>query len=104
MISELASMPPPSSRTNKIRAGTKGFTPSALSFPIRVSKPSAAIAMVRDLADQHQALMQHRRQGGCDLIVMAANKRGLTASYAGKVTKGVLKRSHVSVVVVPAPL
>lgn len=40
---------------------------------------------------------------GCDLIVMASNKHGFSASYAGKVTRGVLKRSHVPVVVVPPP-
>ncbi|PMR72448.1 universal stress protein [Billgrantia endophytica] len=38
---------------------------------------------------------------GCDMILMASNKRGFTPSYAGKVTRGVLKRSHVPVVVVP---
>lgn len=38
---------------------------------------------------------------GCDLIVMAANKRGISLSHAGKVTRGVLKRSRVPVVVVP---
>lgn len=40
---------------------------------------------------------------GCDLIVMAANKRGFTASYAGRVTRGVIKRATVPVVVVPPP-
>ncbi|MFC3286045.1 universal stress protein [Litchfieldella rifensis] len=38
---------------------------------------------------------------GCDLIVMAANKRGFAASYAGKVTRGVIKRTTIPVVVVP---
>nr|WP_299245987.1 universal stress protein [uncultured Halomonas sp.] len=38
-----------------------------------------------------------------DFIVIAANKHGLTASYAGKVAKGVLKRSHIPVIVVPGP-
>lgn len=41
----------------------------------------------------------HRR--GSDMIVMASNKRSFSASYAGKITKGVIKRSHVPVVVVP---
>ncbi len=36
-----------------------------------------------------------------DMIVMAANKRGFVAAYAGKVTKGVIKRAKVPVVVVP---
>ena len=40
---------------------------------------------------------------GHDFIVIAANKHGLTASYAGKVAKGVLKRSHIPVIVVPGP-
>ncbi|SHE43451.1 Nucleotide-binding universal stress protein, UspA family [Modicisalibacter ilicicola DSM 19980] len=40
---------------------------------------------------------------GHDFIVIAANKHGLTASYAGKVAKGVLKRSLVPVMVVPGP-
>lgn len=39
--------------------------------------------------------------GKFDLIVMAANKRSYLATYAGKVTKGVIKRSKVPVVVVP---
>ncbi|TLF52146.1 universal stress protein [Halomonas urmiana] len=38
---------------------------------------------------------------GSDMIVMAANKRGFAATYAGKVTKGVIKRARVPVVVVP---
>ncbi|WP_108444871.1 universal stress protein [Halomonas denitrificans] len=38
---------------------------------------------------------------GSDMIVMAANKRSFAAAYAGKVTKGVIKRAKVPVVVVP---
>lgn len=38
---------------------------------------------------------------GCDMIVMAANKRSFAAAYAGKVTKGVIKRARAPVVVVP---
>ncbi|QFU00831.1 Universal stress protein family protein [Halomonas sp. THAF5a] len=38
---------------------------------------------------------------GSDMIVMAANKRSFPASYSGKVTKGVIKRAKVPVVVVP---
>lgn len=41
-------------------------------------------------------------RAGSDMIVMAANKRSFTATYAGKVTKGVIKRARVPVVVVPA--
>ena len=40
-------------------------------------------------------------RGGFDLIVMAANKRSHYATYAGRVTKGVIQRSKVPVVVVP---
>ena len=36
-----------------------------------------------------------------DLIVMAANKRSYIATYAGRVTKGVIQRAKVPVVVVP---
>ncbi|MGM0535865.1 MAG: universal stress protein [Pseudomonadota bacterium] len=36
-----------------------------------------------------------------DMIVLAANKRNFSATYAGKITKGVIKRSRVPVVVVP---
>lgn len=39
--------------------------------------------------------------GKFDLIVMAANKRSYIATYAGRVTKGVIKRAKVPVVVVP---
>ncbi|ATJ83563.1 universal stress protein [Halomonas beimenensis] len=41
------------------------------------------------------------KRTGSDMIVLAANKRGFTATYAGKVTKGVIKRARVPVVVVP---
>ncbi|SDM99060.1 hypothetical protein SAMN04487951_101379 [Vreelandella arcis] len=37
----------------------------------------------------------------CDMIVMAANKRSFTATYAGKITKGVIKRARVPVPTVP---
>jgi len=40
--------------------------------------------------------------GKFDMIVMAANKKTYLANYAGKVTKGVIKRAKVPVVVVPA--
>ncbi|HSH49577.1 MAG TPA: universal stress protein [Halomonas sp.] len=36
-----------------------------------------------------------------DMIVMASNKRSSTMAYAGKVTKGVIKRAKVPVVVIP---
>ncbi|MBB3141310.1 universal stress protein [Halomonas organivorans] len=42
------------------------------------------------------------KRTGSDMIVLAANKRTFTATYAGKVTKGVIKRARVPVVVVPA--
>ncbi|QTF93812.1 universal stress protein [Halomonas sp. BM-2019] len=50
-----------------------------------------------------KVIVQRASKLNCDLIVMASNKQGFTASYAGKVTRGVLKRSHVPVVVVPSP-
>jgi len=40
--------------------------------------------------------------GKFDMIVMAANKKSYLATYAGRVTKGVIKRAKVPVVVVPA--
>ncbi|WP_417544365.1 universal stress protein [Marinobacter sp.] len=40
-------------------------------------------------------------RGEFDMIVMAANKKTYMATYAGKVTKGVIKRAKVPVVVVP---
>ncbi len=46
-------------------------------------------------------IAHHASAGKFDLIVMAANKRSYLATYAGKVTKGVIKRSKVPVVVVP---
>jgi len=59
----------------------------------------------RDVIEGYPAkvIVQRASKLSCDLIVMASNKRGFTASYAGKVTRGVLKRSHVPVVVVPPP-
>lgn len=41
-------------------------------------------------------------RGNFDMIVMAANKRSYMATYAGKMTKGVIKRAKIPVVVVPA--
>lgn len=41
-------------------------------------------------------------RGNFDMIVMAANKKSYMATYAGKVTKNVIKRAKVPVVVVPA--
>ncbi|QFU01161.1 Universal stress protein family protein [Halomonas sp. THAF5a] len=46
-------------------------------------------------------ITDHAHDRGSDMIVMASNKRSFSASYAGKITKGVIKRSHVPVVVVP---
>lgn len=40
-------------------------------------------------------------RGKFDLIVMAANKRSHIATYAGKVTKAVIRRAKVPVVVIP---
>lgn len=63
---------------------------------------AAQVAAV-EIAEGYPAAVITRvaKERGCDLIVMANNKRGFTASYAGRVTKGVLKRSPVPVVVVP---
>ncbi|MCA0974966.1 universal stress protein [Halomonas denitrificans] len=46
-------------------------------------------------------IIRYATRHDCDMIVMATNKRGFSASYAGKVTKGVIKRASVPVVVVP---
>lgn len=40
-------------------------------------------------------------RGDFDMIVVAANKKTYISTYAGKVTKGVIKRAKVPVVVVP---
>ncbi len=47
-------------------------------------------------------ITQFAQKAGSDMIVLAANKRGFSATYAGKITKGVIKRAHIPVVVVPA--
>ncbi len=59
----------------------------------------------RDVVEGYPAkvIVQRASNLRSDLIVMASNKRGFTASYVGKVTRGVLKRSQVPVVVVPPP-
>ncbi|ALM53189.1 universal stress protein [Halomonas huangheensis] len=46
-------------------------------------------------------IIRYATRHDCDMIIMATNKRGFTASYAGKVTKGVIKRASIPVVVVP---
>ncbi|MCE8043504.1 universal stress protein [Halomonas daqingensis] len=65
----------------------------------------ASCVASRDVIEGYPAkVIVHRASKlSCDLIVMASNKRGFTAAYAGKVTRGVLKRSQVPVVVVPPP-
>ncbi|APE31810.1 hypothetical protein BOX17_13125 [Halomonas aestuarii] len=47
-----------------------------------------------------QVITDYARRTSSDMIVLAANKRR-SATYAGKITKGVIKRSPVPVVVVP---
>lgn len=42
------------------------------------------------------------KHNSANMIVLAANKSSLSTTYAGKITKGVIKRAHVPVVVVPA--
>lgn len=65
----------------------------------------ASCVASRDVVEGYPAkVIVHRATKlSCELIVMASNKHGFTASYAGKVTRGVLKRSRVPVVVVPPP-
>ncbi|WP_300271768.1 universal stress protein [Halomonas sp.] len=48
-----------------------------------------------------EEITNYAQRCGSDMIVMAANKHSFAATYAGKVTKGVIKRSKVPVVVVP---
>ncbi|MGJ7458686.1 universal stress protein [Halomonas sp. RA08-2] len=40
-------------------------------------------------------------RAGSDLIVLASNQRSFSATYAGKITKGVIIPARVPVVVVP---
>lgn len=51
--------------------------------------------------DPASVITHFAKIGDFDLIVMAANKRSYIATYAGRVTKGVIKRAKVPVVVVP---
>jgi len=46
-------------------------------------------------------ICNYANRGDFDMIVLAANKQTYSATYAGKVTKGVIKRAKVPVVVVP---
>lgn len=59
--------------------------------------------MKRSVREGYPAVVitDYARRQGSDMIVMASNKRSFSATYAGKITKGVIKRSHVPVVVVP---
>lgn len=65
--------------------------------------PSREIIKARVVVEGYPAaeIIRYATRHDCDMIVMATNKRGFTASYAGKVTKGVIKRASVPVVVVP---
>ncbi len=46
-------------------------------------------------------ICNYAEQGNFNMIIVAANKQRYPAVYAGKVTKGVIKRAKVPVVVVP---
>lgn len=63
----------------------------------------AAIIKTREVAEGYPAkvIVNRASRLDCDLIVIAANKKGMTVSYVGKVARGVLKRSPIPVVVVP---
>ncbi|GEN24728.1 hypothetical protein HCU01_26770 [Halomonas cupida] len=65
--------------------------------------PSRELIQARAVVEGYPAaeIIRYATRHDCDMIVMAANKRGFAASWAGKVTKGVVKRSSVPVVVVP---
>lgn len=59
--------------------------------------------MTRNVLEGYPAsvIADFAKRAGSDMIVLAANKRSLSATYAGKITKGVIKRARVPVVVVP---
>lgn len=46
-------------------------------------------------------ISNYANRGNFDMIVLAANKQTYSATYAGKVTKEVIKRAKVPVVVIP---
>ena len=47
-------------------------------------------------------ISEFAKKNDVDMIVLASNKRTLPTTYTGKITKGVIKRTHVPVVVVPS--
>jgi nucleotide-binding universal stress UspA family protein len=51
--------------------------------------------------DPASVICHYAKRGNFDMIVMAAHKKTYLATYAGKVTKGVIKRAKVPVVIVP---
>lgn len=59
-----------------------------VTFSVEEGYPSAVITTFAD-------------RGGFNLIVLAANKKAYVSTYAGRVTKGVIQRAKVPVVVVP---
>lgn len=67
------------------------------------SRSSTSRVTSRDLVEDYPAkvIVQRASKLRCDPIVLASNKRGFTAAYPGKVARGVIKRSHVPVIVVP---
>jgi len=52
--------------------------------------------------DPASVICHFASRGKFDMIVMAVHKKTYLATYAGKVTKGVIKRAKVPVVIVPA--
>lgn len=59
-----------------------------ISLSVEEGYPSAVICNYAD-------------RGNFNMIILAANKQSYSATYAGKVTKGVIKRAKVPVVVIP---
>lgn len=65
--------------------------------------PSTELIQARAVVEGYPAveIVGYASRHDCQMIVMAASKRGFTASWAGRVTRGVIKRSRIPVVVVP---
>lgn len=50
-----------------------------------------------------ETILKRIQKRQCDLVVMGAHEKGMIHTFLGSVTKSVLRRSHVPVLVVPLP-
>ena len=70
---------------------------------VKTDQPMVSMETAKAVVEGYPAseITRYAVRHDCGMIIVATNKRGFASSYAGRVTKGVIKRASVPVVVVP---